>query len=62
MEHLRNQDLSQEEQKSCRQRSRAIKDQLLKDKAVSKNWKRRKTDLNMAWINFRMVYDDRDLR
>ena len=46
-----------EEQKGCRRRSHDTKDQLLIDKAVIKNWKRRKTNLNMTWIDFRKAYD-----
>ena len=46
-----------EEEKGCRRRSRGTKDQLLIDKAVIKNWKRRKTDITMAWIDFRKACD-----
>ena len=46
-----------EKQKGCRRTSRGTKDQLLIDKAVIKNCKRRKTNLNMAWIYFRKAYD-----
>ena len=56
-EHLKNQELLPEEQIGCRRRSRDTKDQLLIDKAVIKNCKRRKTNLNMAWIAFRKAYD-----
>ena len=52
-EHQENQELLSEEQKRCRQRSRGKKDQFLIDKAVIKICKRRKTNLNMAWIDFR---------
>ena len=50
-------DLLSEEQKGCRRTSRGTKDQLLIDKAVIKNSKRRRTNLNMAWIGFRKAYD-----
>ena len=56
-EHLENQDLLSEEQKGCRRRSRGTKDQLLVDNGVIKNSKRRRTNLNMAWIGFRKAYD-----
>ena len=56
-EHLENQDLLSEEQQGCRRRSRGRKDQLLIDKAVIKNSKRRRTNLNMVWIGFRKAYD-----
>ena len=47
-EHLENQKLLPEEQKDCRRRSRSTKDQLLIDKVVIKNRKRRKTNLIMV--------------
>ena len=50
-------DLLSEEQKGCRRTSRGTKDQLLIDKAVIKNSKRRRNNLNMAWIGFRKAYD-----
>ena len=52
-EYLEDQDLSPEEQKSCRHRSRGTNDQLVINKAVIKNCKRRKANLNMTWIDFR---------
>ena len=55
--HLETQDLLPEEQKGCRKGSRGTKDQLLIDKAVIRNCKRRKSNLNMAWIDFRKAYD-----
>ena len=39
------------------QKGRVTKDQLLIDKVVIKNCKRRKTDLNMAWIDFRKAHN-----
>ena len=44
-------------EKGCRLRSRGTKDQLLIDKEVIKNCKRRKSNLNMAWIEFRKSYE-----
>ena len=55
--HLETQDLLPEERKGCRKVSRGTKDQLLIDKAVIRNCKRRKSNLNMAWIDFRKAYD-----
>ena len=55
--HLETQDLLPEEQKGCRKGSRGTKDQLLIDKAVIRNCKRRKSNLNMAWIDFRKAFD-----
>ena len=46
-----------EEQKGCRRRSRGTKDQLLIDKAILKDCKRRHTNLTMAWIDYRKAYD-----
>ena len=46
-----------EEQKGCRKRSRGTKDQLLIDKAILKDCKRRHTNLAMAWIFYRKAYD-----
>ena len=54
--HLEENDLLPEEQKSCRRNSRGTKDQLLIDKAVMKNC-RRKVGLNMVWIDYRKAYD-----
>ena len=42
-----------EEQMGCRRRSRGTKDQLLIDKAILKDCKRRHTNLAMAWIDYR---------
>ena len=56
-EHIENQDLFPEEQKGCRQRSLGTKDQVPIDKTVIKNCKRRKTNLNMTWMDFRKAYD-----
>ncbi|XP_067034849.1 uncharacterized protein [Acropora muricata] len=46
-----------EEQKGCRRRSRGTKDQLLIDKAILKDCKRRHTNLAMAWIDYLKAYD-----
>ena len=54
--HLENENLLLEEQKGCRHASRGTKDQFLIDKAVTRNCKRRKTNLNMAWVDFRKAY------
>ena len=55
--HLENENLLLEEQKGCRHASRDTKDQLLLDKAVIRNCKRRKTNLNMARVDFRKAYE-----
>ena len=46
-----------EEQKECKKKSRGTKDQLLIDKAVLKDCKVRKTNLGMAWIDYRKAFD-----
>ena len=45
------------EQKGCRRKCKGTKDQLLIDKAVLKNCKRRKTNLSMAWIDYKKAFD-----
>ena len=46
-----------DEQKGCRKGSKGTKDQLLIDKAILKDCKRRHTNLSMAWIDYRKAYD-----
>ena len=55
-QHLQNENLLLEEQKDCRHASSGTKNQLLINKAFIRNFKRRKTNLNMAWVDFRKVY------
>ena len=55
--YLEENDLLPKEQKGCRRNSRDTKDQLLIDKAVMKNCRRRTLGLNMVWIDYRKVYD-----
>ena len=56
-DHLNQQNLQPEKQKGCRRRTRGTKDQLLIDRAVVRNSRRRKTNLNVAWIDFQKAYD-----
>ena len=56
-DYLNQQKLLPEEQKGCRRKARGTKYQLLIDKEVVKNSRRRKTNLNVAWIDFRKTYD-----
>ena len=51
-DHLGTQQILPEEQKGCRKGSRGTEDQLLIDKLVLWNCKRRKTNLAMAWIDY----------
>ena len=46
-----------EEQKGCRRKSRGTKDQLLIDKAILKDCKRRQKNLAMAWVDYKKAYD-----
>ena len=51
------QNLLPEEQKGCRRKSRGKKDQLLIDKTILKDCRKRRTNLAMAWIDYRKAYD-----
>ena len=53
--HLNQQNLLP--QKCCRRKARGTKDQLLINKVVFRNSRRRKTKLNVVWIDFRKAYD-----
>jgi len=55
--HLERNHLIPCEQKGCATDRRGTKDQLLTDKAVVKNCKRRKTNLEMVWIDYKKAYD-----
>ena len=46
-----------EEQKGCKRGSHRTKDQLLIDKRVLKDFKKRHTNLSMTWIDYRKAYD-----
>ena len=45
------------ERKGCRKKSRGTKDQLLIDKMVLTDSKRRHKNLVMAWVDYKKVYD-----
>ena len=45
------------QQKGGRRKCRGTKDQLLIDKMVMKNCKRRKTNLSMAWVDYKKAFD-----
>ena len=55
--HLSRESLLPEEQKGCRRMSRGTKDQLLIDKTILQDCKRRHTNLAMAWIDYRKAFD-----
>ena len=55
--YFEKENILRDEQKGCRKGSRGTKDQLLIDKAVLTDCKRRKTNLSMAWLDYRNAYD-----
>ena len=55
--HLEENNFSPEEQKICHRNSKDIRDQLFIDRAVIKNFERKKVGLRMAWIDNRKAYD-----
>ena len=50
-------ELLPEEQKGCRKQSRGTKDQLLIDKAIIRNCKKRKVGLTIGWIDNIKAFD-----
>ena len=56
-QHLESKRLLPSEQKGRQRNSRGTKDQLLIDKMIIRNCKRRLTGLGMAWIDFRKAFD-----
>ena len=56
-EHLEKTNSLPWEQKGCRKRIRGTKDQLLIDKMIVKDCKRRLISLAIAWIDYRKAYD-----
>ena len=45
------------QQKGCRWKCRGTKDQMLIDKMVMMNSKRRKTNLSMTWLDYKKAFD-----
>ena len=54
---MENENLLPEKQKGCRRKSRATKDQLLIDKTILKDCRKRRTNLAIAWIDYRKACD-----
>ena len=54
--HLDKLKLLPEEQKGCRKRSRGINDFLYIDREVIREFKSRKKNLAMAWIDYKKAY------
>ena len=46
-----------EEQKGCKRNSRGTKDQLLVDKTILADCKKRHKNLTMAWVDYKKAYD-----
>ena len=55
--YLERENILPEEQKGCRRGSRGTKDQLLIDKTVLRDCRKRHTNLAMAWIDYKKSYD-----
>ena len=55
--HVDTNDMLPSEQKGCRKETRGTKDQLLIDRMVLKNCKRRHTNLAMAYVDYKKAYD-----
>ena len=56
-DYLEREHLLPDEQKGCRRKSRGTKDQLLIDKTILKDCRKRHTNLAMAWIDYKKAYD-----
>jgi hypothetical protein len=56
-EHLDSNHVWPVEQKGCRRKTRDTKDQLLINKMLLRDSKRRKTNLSMAWIDYKKAFD-----
>jgi len=56
-DHLMVNRLLPDEQKGCRKGSRGTKDQLLIDREISRDVKRKKRCLSMCWIDYKKAYD-----
>ena len=55
--HLERNNLLPDEQRGCRKRARGSKDQLLIDRMILKNCKKRQVGLAMGWIDYKKAYD-----
>ena len=54
---LKKNQLLPEEQKGCRRRTRGTKDQLLIDKALLMDCKRRHTHMAVVWFDYKKAYE-----
>ena len=56
-DYLEQEKFLREEQKECRRKCHGSKNQLLIDKTVLKDNKKRHSNLSMTWINYKKTYD-----
>ena len=55
--YLESNELLHDEQKGCRRKSRGTKDQLIIDRVILTDCKRRQKNLAMAWVDYKKAYD-----
>ena len=55
--HITKNDILREEQRGCARNSYGCKDQLLINKMIIEDCKKKKKNLSMAWIDYRKAYD-----
>jgi hypothetical protein len=55
--HLEKQNLYPAEQKGCHPGTRGYKDQIMLPKAIYENYKMRKKNLSVAWIDYQKAFD-----
>ena len=56
-DHLEKNRLLPEEQKGSRRKCQGTKDQLAIDRCILQNCRKRKTNLSMAWVDYKKAYD-----
>ena len=56
-DHLEKNRLLPEEQKGSRRKCQGAKDQLAIDRCILQNCRKRKTNLSMAWVDYKKAYD-----
>ena len=56
-DHLEKNKLLPEEQKGSRRKCQGTKDQLAIDRCILQNCRKRKTNLSMAWVDYKKAYD-----
>ena len=56
-DHLEENKVLPEEQKGSRRKCQGMKDQLDIDRCILQNCRKRKTNLSMAWVDYKKAYD-----